>query len=146
MSHYSLFVDGASRGNPGKSGAGVVLLKDQAVVLQKGFYLGPFLTNNEAEYMALIVGLTIFKKKFGTTEQLNVFSDSQLMVRQLNHIYRVKQPHLALLKAKVDKSSLGIKISFSHVMREKNCLADAMANQGVDGIIILPKYLSDTLK
>src|SRR5437868_5897704 len=80
--HYKLFIDGASRNNPGPSGAGIFILKDGELLHKEGFFLGSK-TNNQAEYMALLIGLFILKKKLESHSLVHIISDSQLLVRQL---------------------------------------------------------------
>jgi ribonuclease HI len=128
---WTLYSDGASRGNPGQAGAGIVLLDPAGEIrLQYGDYLG-HATNNEAEYRALLLGLA--KARELGLGRLEVKCDSELLVRQLNGIYRVKQPHLLKLwqeaQAALQRfSSWNIR----HVPREMNSLADKMANRAID--------------
>jgi ribonuclease HI len=126
-----LHVDGASRGNPGEAGFGVqVTTPDGAAVASLYGYLGRA-TNNVAEYQALVHGLR-FALARGARE-VAVFSDSELLVRQLEGRYRVKSPGLqplareaAALLARFERSRV------SHVPREQNRQADALANKAVD--------------
>ncbi len=125
-----LWVDGAARGNPGQAGAGFVLKKNGRRLFSIGEYLGEA-TNNEAEYKALILGMTEAKRR-GLT-QLEIFSDSELIVRQMRGEYRVKSPGLQELYFKAVKS-LGAfrRVAFNHVLREENKEADKMANMAID--------------
>jgi len=128
---WSLYCDGASRGNPGLAGAGVVLLDpDGEVRVQEKAYLGQA-TNNVAEYRALLLGLQQ-ALKLGIRKLL-VHSDSELLVRQLNGVYRVKQPHLHTLwrEARQELQSFD-SWEVIHVPREMNRQADRLANQGID--------------
>ena len=126
----TLRVDGASRGNPGQAGAGLVLEKDGEVILRMGEYLGEA-TNNEAEYRALILGVRQ-GRCLGFSE-LKIYSDSELLVRQMRGEYRVKNPRLQELYFQAVKD-LGAfrKVSFSHVPREENREADRLANLAID--------------
>lgn len=126
----SLYTDGASRGNPGLAGAGFVLLNEQGELTAGSKFLGKC-TNNAAEYQALILGLKE-AEKFGWT-RLNIFLDSQLIVRQVQGRYKVKNAGLKPLFSEVRRlldrlDSFGI----SHVPREENKRADELANQGID--------------
>lgn len=142
---WTLFVDGASRNNPGPSGAGIYIEKDNILEIKEGYYLG-IKTNNQAEYLALILGLFILEEHVHQDDTVRIISDSQLLVRQLMGIYKVKQPHLqplhALCKTLVQK--LGATIA--HVLRDENTQADAMANHGVDCKKVPPKHYSALLK
>lgn len=135
-----LYTDGASRGNPGPAGAGFVLFSEESVnphsrlqknILHEGCkYLGEK-TNNEAEYIAIILGLELAKEK-GITE-LSCFLDSELVVRQLEGRYKVKKPHLQELHAKaLSLAKQFTQVSFGHVRREYNTEADALANKAID--------------
>lgn len=129
--HWQLNIDGASRNNPGPSGAGVVISKEGQVVLRQGYYLG-IKTNNQAEYLSLLLGIFLAKQLMSAGDQLTIISDSELMVKQLNGIYRVKNEELKRLFA-VAKSLLdGVTCRVKHVLRTENKHADEMANVGVD--------------
>ncbi len=126
-----LHVDGASRGNPGEAGFGVhVAADDGSEVASLYGYLGRA-TNNVAEYQALLHGLR-FALDRGARE-VEVFSDSELLVRQLAGRYRVKHPGLQPLF----REARGLLARFEsarvrHVPREQNREADALANRAVD--------------
>jgi ribonuclease HI len=132
---WKIFVDGASRGNPGPSGAGLVIFHDEEPILKKGFFLGKK-TNNQAEYLALALAVFLAKKHAQDLEipcpTLRIISDSELLIKQMNGVYRVKNPELAQLKALIDGMLVGIHYTCRHVMREHNTVADKLANQGVD--------------
>jgi ribonuclease HI len=128
---WLLMVDGAARGNPGDAGCGAVILdKNGTVVKELSRYLG-HATNNVAEYEGLLMGLEALlglgKKR------ICVQSDSQLLVRQLNGEYRVKDEKLRVLFHKA-MSLLRQFDSYRilHVPRELNKLADRLANKGID--------------
>jgi ribonuclease HI len=126
-----LFTDGGARGNPGPAGIGAVIFDEKGnVVAEISEYIGET-TNNQAEYKALIAGLTK-AKELGASE-LEVFLDSELVVKQLNREYRVKDKDLAPLFVQVYNTSLSFKkIIFKHIFREKNELADKLVNQALD--------------
>lgn len=128
---WLLMVDGAARGNPGEAGCGAVICDETgAVVKELSRYLG-HATNNVAEYEGLLMGLEALiqmgKKK------IRVQSDSQLLVRQLNGQYRVKDEKLKLL---FERAVILLRqfdsVRIVHVPRELNKLADRLANQGID--------------
>ncbi|MDD5731991.1 MAG: ribonuclease HI family protein [Patescibacteria group bacterium] len=129
LTTYYLFTDGGARGNPGSAAVGIVLKKGDDVVLQRAKYLGEA-TNNQAEYQALILGLT---EALEHTKELKCFLDSELVVKQLNGEYRVKDEKLKPLFEKVRGLEESFeKISFHHISREKNKLADLLLNQELD--------------
>ena len=124
--------DGASRGNPGESGIGIILRDEKGNVLfSGGGYIGKA-TNNIAEYQALLACL----KKASTTEckKLVVYSDSELMVRQLQGRYRVKDKGLRQFYRKIRElvDSAPFTFEINHVEREQNRDADLLANAGID--------------
>lgn len=126
-----LFVDGAARGNPGHAGVGAIGRdKHSKAVIQEAEYIGET-TNNVAEYMALIVGLEA-ARKLGLQE-LQIFSDSQLLVESLRGNYKIKKAHLRVLdsRAKTLLASFA-RIEVARVDREQNADADALANKAID--------------
>jgi len=129
-----LMVDGAARGNPGKAGCGAVICEaDGKVVKELSRYLG-YTTNNVAEYEGLLMGL---EAMLGMGQKkVTIQSDSQLMVRQLNGEYRVRDEKLKKLFARA-VHLLGQFDSYRivHVPRERNKLADRLANRGIDGAL-----------
>lgn len=126
-----LFTDGASRGNPGQAGAGAVLLTDRGDELATcSTYLG-CCTNNVAEYKALIIGLDKALLK-GCTD-LAIFLDSELIVRQIQGSYKVKNETLLPLFRQVQERLARMqRWSINHVPRAQNARADQLANQGID--------------
>ena len=126
------YTDGASRGNPGESGIGIVLKDEWGNVIASHYgYIGKA-TNNVAEYTALAACLSLVQKT--ECSRLVVHSDSELMVRQLNGEYKVKD---AVLKKHVQRIQKMMRASsfqcnINHVPREKNQEADKLANRGID--------------
>ena len=141
---WKLYTDGASRCNPGPSGIGFSLLNGTEVVCEQGFYIGNR-TNNQAEYTALLVGILYAKEFMKPSDKLAVFSDSQLLIRQMNRQYRVRDVQLQKLQQIAFDLLKGYKYSFCHIYREQNCRADELANRGVDKKIPLPKKIIDVL-
>jgi ribonuclease HI len=127
----TLHFDGGSRGNPGPAGIGVVLLTEDGTSL---YEVGEFLgvrTSNYSEYTALLRGLAA-AKTFGATKLL-IKADSELVVRQINGIYKVKSPDLQPLYAQARRliDDIG-NVTMTHVYREKNKRADELANEAMD--------------
>ena len=126
------YTDGASRGNPGESGVGIVLKDERGQVIASQYgYIGQA-TNNIAEYTALAACLKLVQ----TTEcsRLVVHSDSELMVRQLNGQYKVKDAGLKKQFLHIQNiiEASPFEFAIRHVPREKNREADELANRGID--------------
>ena len=128
---HTLMSDGGSRGNPGPAGCGAVLLDaDGRQVGAWRRYLGRA-TNNLAEYQGLILGLT--QAAALGVRRLTVLMDSELLVRQLNGQYQVKSPQLKPLHQQARQLLTGFaQVQIRHIPRERNQLADALANQAMD--------------
>jgi ribonuclease HI len=126
-----LFTDGASRGNPGEAGVGVLVEDESGHILKRhARYLGRA-TNNQAEYEALLDGINI-ALMLGAKE-ISIYADSELLVKQMNGEYRVKNPDLQekFTQAKSMLSGVG-RVIIRHIPREKNKEADALANEAID--------------
>jgi ribonuclease HI len=128
---WLLMVDGAARGNPGDAGCGAVILdRNGTVVKELSRYLG-HATNNVAEYEGLLMGLEALLRL--GKKRIRVQSDSQLLVRQLNGEYRVKDEKLkALFQTAMSLLRQFDAYRILHVPRELNKLADRLANKGID--------------
>jgi ribonuclease HI len=126
-----LYSDGAARGNPGPSGAGAVLVEPGGQVVAKvGKFLGNQ-TNNYAEYMGLLIGLK-HAKALGAKE-IEIFADSELLIRQLGGRYQVKSPSLRPLYEEAVKLLNDFsRVKLVHVPREMNAAADEMSNRAID--------------
>ena len=126
-----LYVDGGSRGNPGKSAIGVVLQDERGELLAEiGRTIG-IATNNVAEYRALLTGLELAQDH--GIEQLQVFSDSELLVKQILGQYRVKNEGLQPLHEEAKERLKDFRrFTIKHVPREKNARADRLVNQALD--------------
>ena len=129
--HAIVYTDGASRGNPGPSGIGVVVRNESHDVIETyAGYVG-VTTNNHVEYQALIKGLQMALAR-GCTE-VSMRLDSQVVVRQVLGEYRVKDTRLELLHAWVmDLLGRFDRWEIAHVRREMNAFADKLANDGID--------------
>lgn len=138
--HFVAYIDGASRNNPGQSGIGIYIQRDGEVYLQKGFYVG-IKTNNQAEYLALIVALIALQKLYRTGDTVHIISDSLLLVKQIAGQYRIRNPELQKLYAVAYVLRSQVHASVSHVLREHNKHADLLANKGIDEHINIPQTL-----
>lgn len=146
---YLLAFDGACRGNPGPSGAGAVIKeitkvpasresrdvsRAGAVVFELASYLGDALTNNESEYLALISGLRA-ASELGCAD-VQVIGDSKLVINQVNNVWQVKKPNLVPLwreaRAVIASAPFKDRLSMTHVERERNAEADALANAAIE--------------
>lgn len=129
--YWTLYCDGASRGNPGPAGAGAVLADPQGEVkVERGRALGRT-TNNVAEYQALLLGLEAARDQ--GVRKLQVFSDSELLVKQLKGQYRVKNPHLLPLWRRAWQELQKFQAyAIFHVPREQNRRADRLARRAID--------------
>jgi ribonuclease HI len=137
MKHILIYTDGGARGNPGPAGIGAVIQDAEGKVLKEiAEYIGEA-TNNFAEYEALIRALEECKKIFGHKLReavIEVRMDSELVVRQLSGLYKVKEPALKEQFARVAAMRLedAPNIVFTHVRREGNAHADTLVNQAID--------------
>ncbi len=129
--HINIHTDGGSRGNPGPGAAAYVLTDSYGNLISgRGVFI-PETTNNFAEYTGMIEGLTAAKEH--KAETISGYSDSQLMVRQINGKYKVKSPNLKPLHAKCMELLSSFKSwQVEHVYRESNVEADELANQAMD--------------
>lgn len=140
MDTLTIYTDGASRGNPGPAAAAAIFYRGGKIINKKSALLGEK-TNNQAEYEALIMALKEAKKilaspspgRSGKARTVSCFLDSELVVRQLNHKYKIKDEKIVPLFIKVWNLSLDFDVvKFSHIPREKNREADDMANRLLD--------------
>ena len=122
-----VYTDGASKGNPGKASIGVTILKDGHEIESISKFIG-MQTNNYAEYTAMIEALKLLADKFNGAE-LECFADSELMIKQLNGVYKVKNANIKPLYESIKKLLNNFSaVSFTHVRREFNKRADELAN------------------
>jgi len=129
-----MYTDGGSRGNPGPAAIGVWI---ETLNKKYGECIGKK-TNNEAEYGALIFGLQRIKQLVGKDKvkyaEVACYLDSELVVKQLNHEYKLKEKHIQEFFLEIWNLMLDFKkVSFHHVRREKNTVADALVNEALDG-------------
>ncbi len=125
-----IFTDGGARGNPGPAGIGYVISSGKQVLQSYGEHIGDA-TNNQAEYQALIKALSAAATLGGT--DIQCYLDSELVVRQLQGKYKVREENLKQLIGEVFRLMKSfLSIEFTHVPREKNKLADKLVNEALD--------------
>ncbi len=132
----SAFTDGGSRGNPGEAAIGVVI-KSGGGKKEYSEYLGSDITNNEAEYQAAIFALKKIKQLFGKRalkdSEVEINSDSELLVKQMNGLYKIENENISGLFLKLWNLKIEFSdISFLSVPRAENKEADLLANQALD--------------
>ncbi len=138
MKKIIIYTDGGSRGNPGKAAIGVVFYNEKNQPFKEySEYLGDNLTNNEAEYQAVIFALQKFKSLFGKklakNSQVEIKSDSEFLIKQLKGEYKVLDSKIQKLFLQVWNLKLDFKkIKFTLIPREKNKEADSLVNQALD--------------
>ncbi|MHB1340298.1 MAG: ribonuclease HI family protein [Coriobacteriia bacterium] len=139
----TLHTDGGARGNPGPAGIGIVLTDEAGTTLAAaGRYLGE-VTNNVAEYQALIAGLEAARS--AGVRHLTVHADSELVVRQMNGMYKVKNEGLKPLHGKATALARSFaSVRFVHVRRADNAAADALCNEAMDARGDVGHGLGDT--
>ncbi len=126
---FILYTDGASKGNPGKGGCGFVIEENNKIIETGYFPLG-VVTNNTAEYQAIIKGLE--KCLNLGAKEVELRSDSELIIKHLKGEYKVRSDSLNVFFQKIKNLCTKFSsISFTHISRENNTLADKLANKGV---------------
>jgi ribonuclease HI len=125
----SIYIDGASRGNPGLSGIGVVIVKDRSKIKEITEFVGTK-TNNRAEYLALKKALEV---AIEIDDEVTVFSDSKLVVQQRNRQYKIRNRELKILAREISNLERKYKvIIYKHIPRQENRLADLLANRAIE--------------
>ncbi len=125
-----IWVDGAARGNPGEAGAGAYMKLPGCEPAGRGEFLGNA-TNNVAEYRALLLGLEMANNQ--NIKAVEIYSDSELMIKQMTGEYRVKNEDLRTLFSMAQKAAGCLEsVSYSYVPREENVEADRLANMALD--------------
>ena len=138
MRKIIIYTDGGSRGNPGPAATGFVFCNEKGQPFKRySQYLGENHTNNEAEYLAVIFALEKFKQLFGKkiakVSEVQIKSDSELMVKQLNGKYKISEQKIQPLFLKVWNLRLDFKkVRFSLISRNKNKEADRLVNEALD--------------
>jgi len=132
MKKFTIHSDGGARGNPGPAAIGAILVSSDGNCIEIISKTIGKKTNNQAEYEAIIAALELAKNL--KADELDCYLDSELVVKQINHQYKVKNKELAPLFLKVHNLCLQFKkIKFHHVPREKNKAADKLVNEALDG-------------
>ena len=122
-------IDGASRGNPGLSGIGIVVTKGNLKIIKYKEFIGEK-TNNQAEYAALKKALQI---ALTLDNEITILSDSELVVNQRNNRYKVRNKQLKMIFREISNLETSFKtVIYKHISREKNRSADLLANQAID--------------
>lgn len=131
LTEVKLYADGGSRGNPGPSASGFAILSMEGdIVVKKGLYLG-LTTNNQAEYQALKLGLEEAQKM--RVQIVHVYMDSMLVVNQMLGIFKVRNRDLWPIHESIKDLATSFKqVSYTHVPRELNKIADAAVNEALD--------------
>lgn len=126
MKKLQIYIDGASKGNPGPAGIGVVICENETVIKNLSYYIGKT-TNNVAEYLALIYALQ--EALILKAESIKINTDSQLLYKQIKKDYRIKDEKIFLFYQIVQHLFTGFKeIEINFIPREKNKEADKLAN------------------
>lgn len=131
----TIYTDGASRGNPGLSAYGFVIKREEKIVYQEGEYIG-IATNNFAEYSAVLKALEYLHKNYNVKNlQVNFFMDSKLVAEQLSGRFKIKSINLKPLFNKIKMLTASLQaVSYQHIPRQSNKLADSLANQALDNL------------
>ncbi|MBZ9577577.1 ribonuclease HI family protein [Patescibacteria group bacterium] len=138
MKKIIIYADGGSRGNPGPAAIGVVFCNEKSQsIKQYSEYLGERFTNNEAEYKAVIFALKKFKalfgKKLAKNSEVEIRSDSELLVKQLNNQYKILNEKIQPLFLEVWNLKFDFKkVKFKLISRDKNKEADRLVNEALD--------------
>ena len=140
MKKVVIYTDGGARGNPGPAAMGIAFYNEKGEVFKEySEYLGDNNTNNEAEYNAVLFALKKFKQVFGSkiakSSEIELRSDSELLVSQLNGRYKVLNPEIQSLFLQVWNLKMDFqKVKFTLVPRSKNQKADSLVNQALDSV------------
>jgi ribonuclease HI len=125
-----MYFDGCSKGNPGPAGIGAVIYQHADELWGGSQYIGDKKTNNQAEYSALIFGLQHAIDH--NIKEMLVYGDSQLVINQMNNVYKVKHPFLIFLYNQARELTTQFNyIEFKHILRNKNQRADELANLAI---------------
>lgn len=134
QSAHRLYFDGCSKGNPGASGAGAVLYEvfknDEYEIWNDCCFVGSSSTNNEAEYTGLLIGMKEAIRR--GIRDIDIYGDSQLVIKQMRGEYAVKSPGLLQLYKQAKDLERGFdKVRYAHVYRHNNTRADELSNAGL---------------
>lgn len=130
--------DGGSRGNPGPAGIGAIAKAGEETIFTVSQKIG-INTNNVAEYQAVIAAFDEYTRLELSSDKLKFVLDSELVVKQITGLYKIKQPHLQELRIKIENQIKNLKtnqkiklLTFTHVLRHLNKEADALVNSALD--------------
>lgn len=134
---FIIYTDGGSRGNPGPAAIGVVVCNEKGEPIKKYSQAIGETTNNEAEYQAVIFALkkakALYRKDKMAQSEIEIQIDSELVVKQLNHEYKIEEPNIQKLFLKVWNLMLDFgDVKFVSIPREENKEADRLVNQVLD--------------
>src|SRR3990167_6610410 len=134
MNKLIIFTDGGARGNPGPSAAGIVIYDGEKKIAEVKKFLGERQTNNWAEYEALALALQEAKKRGLAGREIEVRMDSELIVRQMNNEYQIKEETLWPQYMKVHNLLIAHfpDVNFTHIPRKRNKEADALVKEAID--------------
>lgn len=147
MKKIIIYTDGGARGNPGPAAVGVIISDEKGNILKKySQYLGENFTNNEAEYQAVIFALKKIKLLFGKKKvrvlDIEINSDSELLVKQMQGLYKILAPEIQNLFLNVWNLKIDFKeLKFQLIPRGKNKEADKLVNEALDNQSINQKLL-----
>lgn len=128
----TLNTDGGSRNNPGKAAIGFVVRANDEILASEKKFIG-IATNNEAEYQAMLSGVQYVKNFYPECDELVIYSDSELMVKQLRGEYKIREMHLKTYADAIKELfTLFKKVHLNHILRGENKLADKLVNQALD--------------
>lgn len=128
----SVYIDGASRGNPGLSGIGVVIMRGNLKIKEVAEFVGTK-TNNRAEYLALKKALEVASE---IDDEIIIFSDSKLVVQQRNKQYKIRNKELKILAREITNLERKYKfVSYKYIPRQENKLADLLANRAIEQML-----------
>ena len=133
--NLTIYTDGGSLNNPGEAASAFVIYKDNVLAHKNAKRLG-IATNNEAEYTAMIMALEavkIMQSEGDHPTKITVYSDSALMVNQLNGLFKVTKAHIRefIMRIRILEQEVKVPITYIHVLREKNQLADSLVKQAL---------------
>ena len=138
MKRIIIYTDGGSRGNPGKAAIGVVFCNEKEQIINKfSEYLGDDITNNEAEYQAVIFALkkfrALFSRAIAKVSEIEIRSDSELLVKQIQGKYKIEDEKMQKLFMEIWNLKIDFKgVKFKLIAREKNREADKLVNETLD--------------
>ena len=134
VNSLQIYCDGGARGNPGPAGIGIVIVEVNGRENKLSKFIGEK-TNNQAEYEAVLFALETVMVEYGETTKIDFFLDSELVVKQMNSEYKIKNERLGGLLIKIRNLIIenDLDVTFKHIPREKNHHADRLVNEAING-------------